>query len=199
MSTQPPAKIIGTPYDPFALLKNEIKKSKSCREIEKLVQATWNLPEMRAAREQTTPDTALAVHSIELACSFIEGWDEARDHIAKSIQTDPFAWDAFRNYLANLMESNQPIEQYTRQLMVWMLRNDRPKGTRRPKLTTTHTDLQLGHLVYAVHTGANYSLSTNATKAENALAIVADATGASFESVQKAWQKLAKALRKRRT
>lgn len=189
-SPQTTAELVGTPFAPFLPLLRSVSLAKSSRKkIVTLVKETWNLPELRAAREQETPKTAPAQHTIELACPHIEEWDFARELVEKSIRTDDVAWETVREYLADLLESSRPIGQHTRNLLAWMMRNKRPNGKTRPDPATHHKDLQLALLVGIVHAGAGYSLSTNDTTTENAFSVVAAATEESPPSTKQAWQR----------
>jgi len=186
-TTQSKTKVLGTPYAPFFKLKESVRDA-SEKQIIALIKTTWNLPETQRAREQDTHCSVLVRETIELACPFIETWDDAREIIEAGIATDPEAWDTVREYLAELLESNQPIGAYTRLLIARIMRSQRPKGKRSPAPATYHKDFQLMLCVFAVH-DAGYTLAANDTVRGNAFAVVAEATEESFDSVKQAWQR----------
>lgn len=194
--------IPGTKSAPYIELRDGIAEAKGTRNerqtIIKLIQTYWMEPGNSAARA-VTPNQ-IADHVVSLASSFIGKADFAVEIVEQGMKTHPAAWDALRAYLADKVEAVDPIDQNTRDLLIWILRNERPTRMGRKPKTIHHRDLQLARAVWAVHSLADYSLDERAKRiANSAFQIVADATRETFDVARDAYGKYEKAFKKAET
>lgn len=186
----------GTKYDLANTLMTSITPRTRRADIIKLVKTYWEHPDNKAARQNYPDDATFGIKLAEF---------RSTDILIEKAKINCDYYDALKNRLLSIVESNEVITDTYRKALIFLLTSGRPNNKRKKTQASFHKGLQLALCVNAIDKGTNSKFSLTSpdrvgasTMSKNLFVLIAEATNEDENCVHKAWKDNKKLCRSQR-
>lgn len=186
----------GTKEDLANDLVNAITPRTKRADIIEIVKAYWEHHDNKAARKNHPDDETFGVKIADF---------KSTDTLIEKAKINCDYYDALKNRLLSIIESNKLITETDRKALFFLLTTNRPNSKRKKTQASFHKGLQLAYCLNAIDiaTDSKFSLTSpdkisTSNMDKNLFVLIAEATNEDENCIRKAWKDYKKFCHRKR-